>query len=78
MAESFGRIFAKENKWGIILGIIVALIGGISNYFLTKLQFASFILQAITLFLITAMMSNYLSKHQHKTIEASTKVMLVS
>jgi len=76
MSKSFGKTFFWENKWGIILGIVVAVFGGITNYFLSSLQFVSYILQAVALFLITAMLSNYLSNRQRETIEINTDIAL--
>jgi hypothetical protein len=76
MDELFRKIFVQDNKWGIILGIIVAVFGTIFNYFLPSLEFISFIVQSIALFIITAMLSATANNRQRETIELATEQLL--
>ena len=70
------KIFTSENKWGVITGIIVAVIGCIS-YFLPKpVQFLSFIFQVVTVVIITAIFDHYQRQIKHcqrQAIETATE-----
>lgn len=76
MLEFFRRILDKENKLGIVISVIVAVFGCISYFFIPSLQFISFILQGLGVFIITAMLSAIIKRLQHEIIESSAKATL--
>ncbi|WP_461257888.1 hypothetical protein [Treponema sp. R80B11-R83G3] len=77
VANFFGKIFAPENRWGVITAIIVAVIGGIS-YFLPKpIQIIGYILQAVAVVIINAVFDHYQRQKNHylrQTIESAAEV----
>ncbi|MDR2717407.1 MAG: hypothetical protein LBB89_05000 [Treponema sp.] len=68
----FSKILAPENRFGIYIAIIVAVVGIASNHFLPSLQFLSYILQAITVLIMVAILDHY----QHEIIKSATKEVL--
>ncbi|MDR2582126.1 MAG: hypothetical protein LBC75_01430 [Fibromonadaceae bacterium] len=71
------RIFAAENRWGIYIGVIVAVIGGVSNYFFPSLQIVSYILQGVTVIVLTESFGTVINHCQRETIESATKIAIL-
>jgi len=69
----------RENRWGIILGIIVAIVGAISLFFepSTLILFLIFSVQAVTIVIISVMFSTIINRDRKKTIISAAEEALV-
>jgi hypothetical protein len=76
MSDFNKKNLARENRWQIILGCIVAVLGGIFNYLLPSLQLVSYILQVLALFVIVTILITITNRYQRKTIELFTDATL--
>jgi len=70
------RIFATENRWGIYIGVIVAVVGGVFNHLFPSLQFVTYILQGVTVIVLTELFGTVINHCQRETIESATKIAL--
>ena len=74
MTEFYRKYFVWENKWGIISGIIVVILGGISLFFppSTPIQYLIYLAQAITILIFSATISAIMNHCRRETIESAT------
>jgi hypothetical protein len=77
MFKFFKEIVAKENRWGLVIGAIVFVVGIISNSLFPNNQIVSLILQAVTVVIIPQMLSNSINRSRNNTIDSFTEKALL-